>query len=71
LANGEVSALRDLQFGQALDYPIRQVQIDRERAGQLRRPRKSGARCRRVVQSLRDMNYWADPDSGIAYQVQV
>src|ERR671910_713151 len=29
-----IEDLRDLQFGQALDYPVVQVQIDRERAGQ-------------------------------------
>jgi multidrug efflux pump subunit AcrB len=70
----KVSALRDLQFGQALDYPVRQVQIDRERAGQL------GVTVEEVGRSLVAAtsssrfvtpNYWADPDSGIAYQVQV
>ena len=70
----KVSALRDLQFGQALDYPVRQVQIDRERAGQL------GVTVEEVGRSLVAAtsssrfvtpNYWADPNSGIAYQVQV
>jgi multidrug efflux pump subunit AcrB len=70
----KVAALRDLQFGQALDYPVRQVQIDRERAGQL------GVTVEEVGRSLVAAtsssrfvtpNYWADPDSGIAYQVQV
>jgi multidrug efflux pump subunit AcrB len=70
----KVPALRDLQFGQALDYPVRQVEIDRERAGQL------GVTVEEVGRSLVAAtsssrfvtpNYWADPDSGIAYQVQV
>ena len=70
----KVPALRDLQFGQALDYPVRRVQIDRERAGQL------GVTVEEVGRSLVAAtsssrfvtpNYWADPNSGIAYQVQV
>jgi multidrug efflux pump subunit AcrB len=70
----KIPALRDLQFGQALDYPVRQVQIDRERAGQL------GVTVEEVGRSLTAAtsssrfvtpNYWADPNSGIAYQVQV
>jgi multidrug efflux pump subunit AcrB len=69
-----IGALRDLQFGQALDYPVLRVQIDRERAGQL------GVTVNQVGRSLVAAtsssrfvtpNYWADPNSGIAYQVQV
>jgi multidrug efflux pump subunit AcrB len=71
---GKIAALRDLQFGQALDYPVLRVQIDRERAGQL------GVTVNQVGRSLVAAtsssrfvtpNYWADPNSGIAYQVQV
>jgi multidrug efflux pump subunit AcrB len=70
----KVTALRDLQFGQALDYPVLRVQIDRERAGQL------GVTVDEVGRSLVAAtsssrfvtpNYWADPNSGIAYHVQV
>jgi multidrug efflux pump subunit AcrB len=70
----KIPSLRDLQFGQALDYPVLRVQIDRERAGQL------GVTVNQVGRSLVAAtsssrfvtpNYWADPDSGIAYQVQV
>jgi multidrug efflux pump subunit AcrB len=70
----KIRALRDLQFGQALDYPVLQVQIDRERAGQL------GVTVNQIGRSLIAAtsssrfvtpNYWADPGSGIAYQVQV
>ncbi len=71
---GKIPALRDLQFGQALDYPVLQVQIDRERAGQL------GVTVEDIGRSLTSAtsssrfvtpNYWADPNSGVAYQVQV
>jgi multidrug efflux pump subunit AcrB len=70
----KIPELRDLQFGQALDYPVLQVEIDRERAGQL------GVTVEEVGRSLVAAtsssrfvtpNYWADPNSGIAYQVQV
>jgi multidrug efflux pump subunit AcrB len=70
----KIGGLRDLQFGQALDYPVLQVQIDRERAGQL------GVTVEEVGRSLVAAtsssrfvtpNYWADPNTGIAYQVQV
>jgi multidrug efflux pump subunit AcrB len=70
----KIPALRDLQFGQALDYPVLRVNIDRERAGQL------GVTVSQVGRSLVAAtsssrfvtpNYWADPNSGVAYQVQV
>ncbi len=70
----QVSALRDLQFGQPLDYPTIDIEIDRERAGQL------GVTVDQVGQSLVaatsssrfvQPNYWLDRSSGIAYQVQV
>ncbi len=70
----KISALRDLQFGQALDYPVRQVQIDRERAGQLGvTVEEIGRSLTAATSSSRFVtpNYWADPDTGIAYQVQV
>jgi multidrug efflux pump subunit AcrB len=69
-----IGTLRDLQFGQALDYPVLQVQIDRERAGQLGvtvddigRSLVAATSSSRFVTP----NYWADPNTGIAYQVQV
>ena len=70
----KIPSLRDLQFGQALDYPVLQVKIDRERAGQL------GVTVDEVGRSLVSAtsssrfvtpNYWGDPNSGVAYQVQV
>jgi multidrug efflux pump subunit AcrB len=69
-----ITTLRDIQFGQALDYPVLRVEVDRERAGQLGvtvddvgRSIVAATSSSRFVQP----NYWADPNSGIAYQVQV
>ena len=69
-----VPSLRDLQFGQPLDYPTVDIKIDRERAGQL------GVTVEQIGRSLvaatsssrfTQPNYWRDPASGVAYQVQV
>jgi multidrug efflux pump subunit AcrB len=71
---GKIPALRDLQFGQALDYPVLQVQIDRERAGQLGVTVEDVGRSLVAATSSSRFvtpNYWADPNSGVAYQVQV
>jgi multidrug efflux pump subunit AcrB len=69
-----ISSLRDLQYGQPLDYPSLIVNVDRERAGQLGvtveqvgRSFLAGTSSSRFVTP----NYWRDPGSGIAYQVQV
>ena len=73
-ALAKVSSLRDLQFGQALDYPTVKVDIDRQLAGVL------GVTADQIGKSLTEAtsssrftvpNYWADPTSGIGYQVQV
>jgi multidrug efflux pump subunit AcrB len=70
----QIHNLRDLQYGQPLDYPSLEVEIDRERAGQLGltveqlgRSLVAGTSSSRFVTP----NYWADPTSGVAYQVQV
>ena len=69
-----ISALRDLQYEQPLDYPTVDINIDRERAGQL------GVTLEQVGRSLAAAtsstryvlpSYWRDPANGIAYQVQV
>jgi len=69
-----IPTLRDLQFGQALDTPSINVDINRERAGQL------GVTVDRIARSLATAtassrfvarNFWQDPKSGITYQVQV
>ena len=69
-----ISGLRDLQVRQELDYPAVKVDIDRELAGML------GVTADQVGRSLTEAtsssrftvpNFWADPKSGVGYQVQV
>jgi multidrug efflux pump subunit AcrB len=69
-----IGVLRDLQYGQALDYPAVSVNVNRQLAGQL------GVTVEEVGQSFAAAtsssrfvapSYWADPRSGIAFQVQV
>lgn len=66
--------LRDLQYAQPLDYPSIEIAIDRDRAGQ------SGLTAASVARSLVaatsssrfvEPNYWRDPASGNAFQLQV
>ena len=70
----KVSALRDLRIEQPLNYPSVDVRMNRELAGQL------GVTAEQVGRSLSEAtassrfttpNYWADPKTGVAYQVQV
>jgi multidrug efflux pump subunit AcrB len=66
--------LRDLQFAQEYRYPTLDITIDRDRAGQF------GLTMSDVVHSVvpatsssrfTDPNYWRDPASGNAFQIQV
>jgi len=66
--------LRDLQFAQAMDYPTVHADINRDRAGQF------GLTMSNVAQSyvaatassrFTTPNYWRDPKSGNAFQIQV
>ena len=70
----KIGDLRDLKYELPLDYPSVDVKVDRELAGQL------GVTANQVARSLSEAtyssrfttpNYWADPNTGIAYQVQV
>jgi multidrug efflux pump subunit AcrB len=70
----KLTFLRDLQFAQVNDYPTLDIDIDRERAGQF------GLTMADVVHSVvpatsssrfTDPNYWRDPGSGNAFQIQV
>lgn len=70
----KLSYLRDLQYGQSMDYPTVEVNVDREKAG------LAGLTTLDVSKSIITgtsssrfsmPNYWADPKTGIAYQVQV
>jgi len=69
-----VPSLRDLRIEQPLNYPSVDVHMNRELAGQL------GVTAEQVGRSLSEAtassrfttpNYWADPKTGVAYQVQV
>ena len=71
---GKIRSLRDVQFGQSLDYPTVDVAVNRERAGLM------GVKMADVSRSLVAAtsssrfvvpNYWADPNTGVAYQLQV
>ncbi len=69
-----VPALRDLQYGQTLDYPGIQVNVNRQKAGQLGvTVDQVGRSFAAATSSSRFVapNYWADPRTGIAFQVQV
>jgi multidrug efflux pump subunit AcrB len=70
----KVPALRDLQYEQELDYPAVKVDIDRQLAGTL------GVTAEQAATSLTEAtsssrftvpNFWADPATGVGYQVQV
>jgi multidrug efflux pump subunit AcrB len=69
-----IPSLRDLQYGQSLDYPTVNIELDRERAG------LSGVTAQDIARSVVTAtsssrfvvpNYWPDPKTGIGYQVQV
>jgi multidrug efflux pump subunit AcrB len=66
--------LRDLKFAQEMNYPTLDINIDRNRSGQF------GLTMADVVRSVvpatsssrfTDPNYWRDPNSGNAFQIQV
>jgi multidrug efflux pump subunit AcrB len=69
-----IGTLRDLQFGQPLEYPSANIEVNRERAGQLGvTVEQVGRALAAATSSSRYLtpSYWRDPTSGIAYQVQV
>lgn len=66
--------VRDLQFAQENNYPTLDININRERAGQF------GLTMADIVRSVvpatsssrfTEPNYWRDPNSGNAFQIQV
>jgi multidrug efflux pump subunit AcrB len=69
-----IAYLRDIQIAQTLDYPTVSINVDRERAGLL------GVQISDVTRSLVAATtssrfttpiFWADPGSGISFNVQV
>jgi len=70
----EVPYLRDVQIVQSLDYPTIAVDVDRERAGMLGVTEAAAARSLLAATSssrFTAANYWADPRTGISYNLQV
>jgi multidrug efflux pump subunit AcrB len=66
--------LRDVQFGQTLDYPTVDVNVDRERAGLIGVSMADVSRSLVTATSSSRFvvpNYWADINTGVSYQVQV
>ncbi|HZS49748.1 MAG TPA: efflux RND transporter permease subunit [Bryobacterales bacterium] len=70
----KLSFLRDLQLAQENHYPTLEIKIDRDRTGQF------GLSMADVVRSVvpatsssrfTDPNFWRDPTSGNAFQIQV
>ncbi|MBI3820642.1 MAG: efflux RND transporter permease subunit [Planctomycetes bacterium] len=69
-----IPSLRDIQFGQTVHYPTIDISIDRQRAGLM------GIKTADVTRSLVAAtsssrfvvpNFWADPNSGVGYQIQI
>ncbi|WP_020599603.1 efflux RND transporter permease subunit [Spirosoma panaciterrae] len=70
----QIAYLRDVQIAQPLAYPILNVTMNRERAGQLGVTSTQVARSMVAATSssrFTDKNLWLDDSKGLAYQVQV
>ncbi len=70
----KIPALRDLQYAQPLDYPSVNITVDRDRAGQFGVTMADVARSLVAATSssrFTDPNYWRDPKSGNAFQIQL
>ncbi len=70
----QIASLRDVQFGQSLEYPTVDVNVDREKAGLMGVKMDDVSRALVTATSSSRFvvpNYWADTNSGVAYQVQV
>ena len=69
-----LSSLRDLRYEEPLEYPSINVNIDRALAGQMGlTAQQVGNAVLTATSSSRFVtpNYWADPKTGVGYQVQV
>jgi multidrug efflux pump subunit AcrB len=70
----KIDFLRDVQIAQPLSYPMLNVTMNRERAGQLGVTSTQVARSMVAATSssrFTDKNLWLDESKGLAYQVQV
>jgi multidrug efflux pump subunit AcrB len=71
---GKLAFLRDLQFAQEYNYPTLDIKINRDRAGQfgLTMADVAGSVVPATSSSrFTQPNYWRDPNSGNAFQIQV
>jgi multidrug efflux pump subunit AcrB len=70
----KVPSLKDLQYEQELEYPAIKVDIDRAVAGALNISADQVARSLTEATSSSRFtvpNFWADPKTGVGYQIQV
>lgn len=70
----KIPYLRDLQFGQPLDYPTVDIKVDRELAGQFGlTPADIGRSLLPATYSSRyvQLSFWFDRKSGVSYQIQM
>ena len=70
----KLPGVHDLQIVQSLDYPTVQVDVDRKKAASVYvTPNEVAKSLAEATSSSRFTvpNYWADPKTGIGYQVQV
>jgi multidrug efflux pump subunit AcrB len=70
----KLSFVRDLQFAQEYNYPTLDIDISRDRAGQFGLTMADVARSVVPATSssrFTEPNYWRDPNSGNAFQIQV
>jgi Cation/multidrug efflux pump len=70
----KVPSLRDLEYAQPLDYPTLNVNINRDRAGQMGLTVASVAKSLVAATSssrFTEPNFWRDPASGNGFQIQV
>ncbi len=70
----KIPFLRDVQLAQPMNYPILEIELDRERAGQMGISANHVARSMVAATSssrFTDKNLWFDESKGLAYQVQV
>ena len=70
----KLSFLRDLEFAQENNYPTLDINIDRERTGQFGLTMADVAHSVVAATSssrFTDPNYWRDPNTGNAFQIQV
>jgi multidrug efflux pump subunit AcrB len=70
----KITSLRDLQYGQNFDYPRVKIDVNRERAGFAKLTMNDVATS--MIAATSSSRYvvpvfWADPKSGIGYQVQL